>query len=182
MSEPTQPPTQPPTYVDRKTVNASYRPKSSQMSPGLKRARQPFFLRNVLTGAILAGFAVGVWAYSIGAVKQEDFSDIDEEAKALRQSAAQHLKETEQRVAEAVSKSGETELTPQSTPPPGPPVARVLSTDTPALGAGTRPRGVVAALLWERYPGLFDPKTKTLIWGAPPVDRIGKVGDKPPLN
>ena len=53
------------------------------MSPGLQRARAPFRLRNALTGVVLAGFAVGVWAYSIGAVKQDVFDDVDEEARAL---------------------------------------------------------------------------------------------------
>jgi cytochrome c oxidase assembly factor 3, fungi type len=161
------------------------------MSPGLKRARQPFFLRNLLTGVVLAGFSVGVWAYSIGAVKQEDFTDIDEEAKALRAQQQQQqqvhdgVKETEKRVAEAVSTFGEAELSPQSTSPPASPVSRVVAADVKAgavTAAGRPPRGVVASLLWERYPGMFDPKTKTLVWGAPPVDRIGRVGDEPPSS
>ena len=60
------------------------------MSPGLQRARAPFRVRNAITGLVLTGFAAGVWAYSISAVKQDDFSDIDEEAKALaRASPAQ---------------------------------------------------------------------------------------------
>ena len=46
------------------------------MSPGLQRARQPFRLRNAITGVVLAGFAVGVWAYSIGAVKQDKFDEL----------------------------------------------------------------------------------------------------------
>lgn len=140
------------------------------MSPGLKRARQPFFLRNLLTGVVLAFFAGGVWAYSIGAVKQEDFSDIDEEAKALRQSASQaneSVREAEKKVVEAVSESGETQLSSTST-----------STSPPVVDGGVVPRGVVASLLWERYPRLFDPKTKTLVWGAPSVDRVGRLGDK----
>ncbi len=53
------------------------------MSPGLQRARAPFRFRNALTGGILASFAVGVWAYSLSAVAQDDFSDVDEEAKAI---------------------------------------------------------------------------------------------------
>ncbi|KAI0700621.1 hypothetical protein BC835DRAFT_1266066 [Cytidiella melzeri] len=163
-------PNQPPTYVDKKTVNASYRPHSSQMSPGLKRARQPFLLRNVLTGLVLASFTVGVWAYSIGAVKQEDFTDIDEEAKALRQSAK--TESTQKTVgAQAVVASGsETET-----------VSRVVSaTDADGVVVSGRPRGLVASLLWDRYPSLLDPRTRTLVWGAPPVDRIGRIGDRPP--
>ncbi len=53
------------------------------MSPGLQRAREPFRLRNAITGVLLAGFTVGVWAYSIGAVKQDVFDDVDDEARAL---------------------------------------------------------------------------------------------------
>jgi cytochrome c oxidase assembly factor 3 len=52
------------------------------MSPALKRARQPFVVRNAITGTCIAAFAVGVWAYSISAVKQDNFDDIDAEATA----------------------------------------------------------------------------------------------------
>lgn len=47
------------------------------MSPGLQRARQPYRLRNAMTGLAIAGFAVSVWAYSIRAVKQDNFDDVD---------------------------------------------------------------------------------------------------------
>jgi cytochrome c oxidase assembly factor 3 len=53
------------------------------MSPGLKRARAPFRVRNAITGTLIAAFAVTVWAYSISAVKQDNFDDVDEEARAL---------------------------------------------------------------------------------------------------
>ena len=56
------------------------------MSPGLQRARAPFRFRNALTGGILASFAIGVWAYSLSAVAQDDFSDVDEEARAISSS------------------------------------------------------------------------------------------------
>ena len=36
-----------------------------------------------MTGIAIASFAVGVWAYSIRAVKQDTFEDVDEEARAL---------------------------------------------------------------------------------------------------
>ena len=48
------------------------------MSPGLKRAREPFRIRNAVVGVGLFAFAVGVWAYSISAVKQDVFDDVDE--------------------------------------------------------------------------------------------------------
>jgi cytochrome c oxidase assembly factor 3 len=40
-------------------------------------------LRNAITGLTLAAFGVGVWAYSISAVKQDVFDDVDEEARGL---------------------------------------------------------------------------------------------------
>ncbi|KAL0070143.1 hypothetical protein AAF712_002632 [Marasmius tenuissimus] len=52
------------------------------MSPGLRRARQPFLVRNIITGLVLGSFAVGVYTYSIRAVRQDDFDDLDDEAKA----------------------------------------------------------------------------------------------------
>jgi cytochrome c oxidase assembly factor 3 len=53
------------------------------MSPGMRRAREPFRIKNAITGVLLAAFGVGVWAYSISAVKQDIFDDVDEEAKEL---------------------------------------------------------------------------------------------------
>ncbi len=53
------------------------------MSPGLQRAREPYRVKNALLGLTLGAFAVGVWAYSISAVKQDVFDDVDEEVAAL---------------------------------------------------------------------------------------------------
>jgi cytochrome c oxidase assembly factor 3 len=53
------------------------------MSAGLKRAREPYRVRNAITGLTLAAIGVGIWAYSISAVKQDVFDDVDDEARAL---------------------------------------------------------------------------------------------------
>ena len=53
------------------------------MSPGLKRAREPYRVKNAILGLTLGAFAVGIWAYSISAVKQDVFDDVDEEARAM---------------------------------------------------------------------------------------------------
>jgi cytochrome c oxidase assembly factor 3 len=58
------------------------------MSPGLKRAREPYRVRNAITGLTLAALGIGVWAYSISAVKQDVFDDVDEEARALAASSS----------------------------------------------------------------------------------------------
>ena len=55
----------------------------------MERARAPYRFRNAITGLIVGSFAVGVWAYSIRAVKQDSFDDVDEEARLLSASRQQ---------------------------------------------------------------------------------------------
>ncbi|KAI9314979.1 hypothetical protein BX666DRAFT_438668 [Dichotomocladium elegans] len=50
--------------------------KGYGFSPALQRTRQPFRMRNALTLLGLLGFTGGVYAYSLLAVKQDDFSDV----------------------------------------------------------------------------------------------------------
>ena len=138
------------------------------MSPGLKRAREPFKLRNTLTGVVLAGFAVGVWAYSIGAVKQDDFGDVDEEARALM--AGSGLQNPVDGGAEARGTADVAKASPVTSP--AAPTAQPPSLPTPV--SNTR-RGILPPLLEHRFPGLLDPRTGTLVWGAPSMDNIGKL-------
>jgi cytochrome c oxidase assembly factor 3 len=70
-------------YINRKEAAKTYRPKAGTMSPGLKRAREPYRVKNAIMGLTLGAFAVGIWAYSINAVKQDVFDDIDEEARTM---------------------------------------------------------------------------------------------------
>ncbi|KAG8931477.1 hypothetical protein FRC01_001257 [Tulasnella sp. 417] len=66
--------------MSKKAAEATYRPKGYGVSPSLARARAPFRTQNAITGLTLFGFAVSVWAYSIHAVKQDNFDDVDFEA------------------------------------------------------------------------------------------------------
>ncbi|KAI8369270.1 uncharacterized protein BYT42DRAFT_102737 [Radiomyces spectabilis] len=50
--------------------------KGYGFTPALERTRKPFQVRNVLTLAGLLTFTGGVYAYSLLAVKQDDFSDV----------------------------------------------------------------------------------------------------------
>ncbi|OCH96020.1 hypothetical protein OBBRIDRAFT_787869 [Obba rivulosa] len=164
-------------YVPKKVAEESYRPGYTGMSPGLQRARAPFRLRNALTGITLFGFAVGVWAYSIGAVKQDEFTDVDEEAIALRQSAVQSapspgleaVQSPEDATKGVVSLDGVTA-----------PVQSLRSPPVVVASTSNQPRGLLAPLLARHFPRLLDPTTKTLVWGAPPVDRVGKLRDSLP--
>ncbi|GAA99911.1 uncharacterized protein L969DRAFT_46850 [Mixia osmundae IAM 14324] len=72
------PPQLDPDSQDRYAARRSYFGRSGySMSQGLQRARAPFRFRNTLTGMALAGFITSVYYYSISAVKQEDFSDVE---------------------------------------------------------------------------------------------------------
>ncbi|KAG2110718.1 hypothetical protein BD769DRAFT_1630314 [Suillus cothurnatus] len=143
-------------YISKKTVAASYRPRSSLMSPGLQRARAPFRLQNAITGLILAGFGVGVWAYSISAVKQDDFSDVDEEARALMRVGPTTVEEVKVPVMDE---------------------AKVVATQTPSSVSVEVKAATVPSIHREAFSSLLDPSRKTLIWGAPPVDNIGRLRD-----
>ncbi|KAI7901451.1 uncharacterized protein BX663DRAFT_553249 [Cokeromyces recurvatus] len=50
--------------------------KGYGFTPALQRTRKPFAVRNMLTLAGLLTFTGGVYAYSLLAVKQDDFSDV----------------------------------------------------------------------------------------------------------
>lgn len=136
------------------------------MSPGLKRAREPYRVRNAVTGLLMAGFGVGVWAYSISAVKQDVFDDVDEEARALTGSGMRSLEDEEREKAAAKQAAAVVACSPVLLP--------AKKAEIPPVRTG---RGVLVQLLDKQIPGLFDPQRKTLVWGAPPVDNIGRTSD-----
>lgn len=117
------------------------------MSAGLMRAREPYRAKNALTGLVIGSFIVGVWLYSMSAVKQDNFDDVDEEARAMVRAGVKTL---EDRGTEAMT------------------VAEGKEKEKKAHG--------LLALLDGKLPGLLDPEGKTMVWGAPPVDRIGRIG------
>ncbi|CAA7258518.1 unnamed protein product [Cyclocybe aegerita] len=165
-------------YIDKREAAKSYRPTSGSMSPGLRRAREPYRVKNALLGLTLGAFAVGVWAYSISAVKQDVFDDVDAEAEALGSTVTSSSSETglvpagTEKVVEAPVK---TSMEIKASQPPvvvkeeAPTVPKVVK----AL-AGS-PRGVLPRFVDYQLPWLLDPETKTLVWGAPSVDNIGKL-------
>ncbi|EAU84457.1 hypothetical protein CC1G_01453 [Coprinopsis cinerea okayama7 len=160
------------------------------MSPGLKRAREPYRIRNAIVGLGLGAFAAGVWAYSISAVKQDVFDDVDEEAQALQSqsqsSTTQHVKGAnatgvtrvgagavggEGLKAEENSKLKAENIVVSEPLPPTVPAPPPPSTTQPANGRG------ILQCLDSRWPGLklLDPQSRTFVWGAPSVDNVGKM-------
>lgn len=168
------------------------------MSPGLKRAREPYRFRNALTGFVLGAFAVSVWAYSISAVKQDVFDDIDDEARALQNqsrggganataaanadvrpnnasrdrvsvgSATSPISATSDPTSSSRTRADEAILA-------GAVTAQVISNVSPPSIPASGPKRGVLQYLDSRFPNLLDPVNKTLIWGAPPVDNMGTI-------
>ncbi|PWY97895.1 hypothetical protein BCV70DRAFT_202383 [Testicularia cyperi] len=64
--------------VPPRSTHATYHPGGYGVSEGLKRARKPYRIRNLVTGGLIMGFATSVYFYSISKVKQDDFSDLAE--------------------------------------------------------------------------------------------------------
>ncbi|KAK4053859.1 hypothetical protein OIV83_001515 [Microbotryomycetes sp. JL201] len=60
-----------------RAAKATYHPGGYGVSEGLMRARKPFRTANAITGLAIMGFAVSVYLYSIRAVSQDDFSDVE---------------------------------------------------------------------------------------------------------
>ncbi|KAK4100633.1 hypothetical protein N658DRAFT_524508 [Parathielavia hyrcaniae] len=55
----------PSTYYDR-----------NRQSPALIRARRPYLVRNAVTGLAASAFAIGIYAYTLTAIGQDEFEDV----------------------------------------------------------------------------------------------------------
>ncbi|KAH9817105.1 hypothetical protein DFH28DRAFT_963082 [Melampsora americana] len=133
--------------------------ESGRMSQGLQRARAPFRVKNLLTGAGILSFTFAVYAYSISAVKQDDFSDIPtpsiEEIKRLNQTKAQSDSE---QISSSSSSTTTTQALTQSLPPLG-----LLGSATSWIRAGK-------------------PSQSELVIGAPSLDQLGQINDRKPIE
>ena len=114
-------------------------------------------------GLTLGAFAVGIWAYSIHAVKQDVFDDVDEEARAM---SATRSSETKSDMGVSSEATGSRVVSPAS--------PAILEEVAKAETKSTSRRGVLH-YLDKRLPWLLDPETKTLVRGAPPLDDFGKI-------
>jgi cytochrome c oxidase assembly factor 3, fungi type len=123
------------------------------MSAGLMRAREPYKVKNALTGLAIGSFIVGVWLYSMSAVKQDNFDDVDEEARAMVRAGVKPL---EEKGAEAMT---------------------TTTVEKKEEEKRAHHHGLLA-LLDAKFPRLLDPEGKTVVFGAPPVDMIGRIGQR----
>ena len=110
----------------------------------------------MLTGLAIGSFVVGIWLYSMSAVKQDNFADVDEEARAMVRAGVRVVEDkTSERNVEANS-------------------PRTTASSEVTNGEEARAQGLLAPLD-GKFPRLLDPKGKTMVWGAPPVDCIGRM-------
>jgi len=55
---------------------SSYYDKNYRQSAALIRARRPYLVKNALTGVGIFAFCIGVYAFTINAVSQDEFEDV----------------------------------------------------------------------------------------------------------
>lgn len=142
---------------------------SQGMSRGMRRAREVYLLRNTLTGIALLSFITGVYVYAISSVKQESFDDVDEMALVASMNASKSAPAT-----------APTSTTPAAAASLAAIESRPASTSTSVSPLPLRqgaPRGLLPRLLGSRFPSLLDPQSKTLVFGAPPLDRPSRWGE-----
>ncbi|OUT22333.1 hypothetical protein CAS74_002049 [Pichia kudriavzevii] len=53
-----------------------YEPHTYRMSPAMLRARQPYFVKNMIGLAVLVAIPVGIYMYTYNFLNQDDFDDI----------------------------------------------------------------------------------------------------------
>ena len=113
---------------------------------------------------------MGVWAYSISAVKQDVFDDVDAEARALSpatRAATESVEERERATKQALARIAAT------APERRPKSNKQNLTGSPVPTTEERV-GILGRVLGDRYPWLYDP-SKGLVYGAPSVDNIGRM-------
>ncbi|OXC63161.1 hypothetical protein AYX13_06872 [Cryptococcus neoformans] len=171
-----------------KEVDRTYHPKGYGMSPSLKRARKPFILTNVLIGGTIVAFALGVYAYSISAVQQDDFSDVEDLLPPIDERKKIRSIEDEAREQKAFQSVASVLPTNRNLPPatstpaspskaiPEVPLAETAAATSKATSSWV-PIKRLGDVEWIKKRGWVDGKGNVLVWGAPDVDRIGRVGD-----
>lgn len=56
--------------------NSTYYGKDYRAGSALLRARRPYLVKNTVTGLSLVALTIGIYAYTLRAVGQDDFSDV----------------------------------------------------------------------------------------------------------
>jgi cytochrome c oxidase assembly factor 3 len=56
--------------------NGYYQQHTYRMSPAMLRARQPYFVKNMIGLAILIAIPIGIYSYTYNFLNQDEFDDI----------------------------------------------------------------------------------------------------------
>lgn len=181
-----------PNPINRYSARASYfGPSGYKPSSGLERARRPFRTKNALTGLGIMGFAAAVYAYSINAVKQDDFSDVP---TANPNAGKEGVKTIEEEMAEkgvrvgtrgvgammgyGSSPQGEGVKIPSSSATSGlQDTARAPSPQPTPLSSPLPPSNQAVASGSVTSSSSTRPASSFII-GAPDVDHVGRLGDR----
>ncbi|GAA5989337.1 hypothetical protein JCM10908_001265 [Rhodotorula pacifica] len=169
--------------LSNRQARATYHPGGYGVSEGLKRARRPFRTRNFITGGLITAFAFSVYMYSIRAVAQDDFSDLDqpisEEQRRLARSIEDERREREAVVADRLAVRQGAPLAASSAPISAAAPGAVAPVPAAAPVAAAAPSSIL-----ERVRGAFGGRgaDSQLVWGAPPVDRLGRIGEDVPAE
>lgn len=157
-------------------AKATYHPHGYGVSEGLARARRPFRTANVLTGAVIAGFTFSVYIYSIRAVKQDDFSDIElpsEESmrgmKTIEEEEADRIRiKKEMQEGFGLGVRGEKLIAP---------VVGGVDFVKGSPMEGNVVSGTAGDALWRNVRSIFGGKSSPskIVGDAPPVENLGRV-------
>ncbi|KAL2129094.1 hypothetical protein VTI74DRAFT_8257 [Chaetomium olivicolor] len=55
---------------------STYYDSRYRQSPALIRARRPYLVKNAVVGLSISAFAIGIYAYTIHAIGQDEFEDV----------------------------------------------------------------------------------------------------------
>jgi len=162
-----------------RAAKASYHPGGYGVSKGLKRARRPFRTANFITGSLITAFAASVYFYSIRAVAQDDFSDLDQPVDDDLRKRVRSI-EDEKRAKEALVADRLASVAPTTSAAALGVVEAVNPVEALPLGAPTPARSGVLGLVQGAFGGRGT--ESKVVWGAPNVDRVGRIGEDVPAQ
>ncbi|BGP13797.1 hypothetical protein JCM10213_006371 [Rhodosporidiobolus nylandii] len=162
--------------MNNRAAKATYHPGGYGVSEGLKRARKPFFTRNLITGGLISVFAFSVYLYSIRAVAQDDFADLAEPVSEEQRRSVRSIEE-EKRYKEALLADKLSATAPAA-------AAGVVEAVNPAQAAPVAAVAPGRTGVLHLVKGVFGGRgaDSRLVWGAPNVDRVGRIGEDVPAQ
>ncbi|PVH99518.1 hypothetical protein DM02DRAFT_528916, partial [Periconia macrospinosa] len=81
-----------------KPFQSTYYDERMRANPALLRARAPYLVKNTITGTAICALVIGIYAYTINVISQDEFDDVVVPAEPIsrqtpRPSATQSVQE-----------------------------------------------------------------------------------------